>query len=102
MDTLIFLYMVKGIKKKRLKNQKKQKEPTCIMQNFIHQKKKHERQNVNCWVEKGNFSNAHLPHFLSYFLSILERLNFGESREKTVGPFHFFLPLPLSTKHPSH
>ena len=40
MDTLIFLYMVKGIKKKRLKNQKKQKEPTCIMQNFIHQKKK--------------------------------------------------------------
>ena len=102
MDTLIFLYMVKGIKKKKIKKPKKTKRTNMYYAKFYPPKKKHERQNVNCWMEKGNFSNAHLPHFLSYFLSILERLNFGESREKTVGPFHFFLPLPLSTKHPSH
>ena len=40
MDTLIFLYMVKGIKKKRLKNQKKTKRTNMYFAKFYPPKKK--------------------------------------------------------------
>ena len=60
------------------------------------------KQKVGYWMEKGNSVHHTLPPFLSHFLSILERLNFGGPREKTDGPHHFSLPLPFSTKHPSH
>ena len=82
----------------------------CTVKNFILKKKKkknirktsRKRQIVGYWMEKGNFVQHTLPPFLLHFLSILERLNFGGPREKTAGPHHFSLPLPFSTKHPSH
>ena len=79
------------------------------MQNFIQKKKKErkdknsrKRQKVGHKREKGNFVQHTLPSFLPHFLSILERLNCGGSREKMARPHHFSLPLPLSSKHPSH
>ena len=82
------------------------------MQNFIQKKKtktqnktkkqrkdkSRKRQKVGHEREKDNF----VQHTLPPFLPILERLNYGGPREKMVGPHHFSLPLPLSSKHPSH
>ena len=75
------------------------------VQNFIQKKKKKQRkeksrkrQKVGHGREKGNF----VQHTLPPFLPILERLNCGGPREKMAGPYHFSLPLPFSSKHPSH
>ena len=64
--------------------------------------KSRKRQKVGHGREKGNFVQHTLPPFLPHFLPILERLNCGGPREKMAGPHHFSLPLPLSSKHPSH
>ena len=76
------------LKKKKKKNQQKDKS--------------RKKQKVGHWMEKDNFVQLTLPHFLSHFLSILERLNCSRSRKKIARPHHFSLPLPLSTKHPFH
>ena len=97
---------IKKPKPKPTPNQRKRTMQT--RRNFIQAKKKGERQKVEKdkrlvvgW-RRAIFSNIYLPHFLSHFLPILERLNFGGFREKTAGLHHFSLPLPFSTKHPSH
>ena len=83
----------------------------CTEQNFIPKKKKKKKPNqtnVNLlckqeeilsrekkksWLldERAILSNIHLPHFLSYFLPILERLNFVGLGEKT-SPTTFLSP----------
>ena len=65
-------------------------------------KKSRKRQKVGHGRENGNFVQHTLPPFLPHFLPILERLNCGGPREKMARPHHFSLPLPLSSKHPSH
>ena len=64
--------------------------------------KSRKRQKVGHGRKKGNFVQHTLPPFLPHFLPILERLNCGGPREKMARPHHFSLPLPLSSKHPSH
>ena len=75
------------IPKKKKKTKPNQREFTVqTRRNFIKRKKK-------SWLldERAILSNIHLPHFLSYFLPILERLNFVGLGEKT-GPTTFLSP----------
>ena len=78
-----------GKKKKKKKKERKDKNSR-------------KRQKIGHELKKGNFVQQTLPSFLPHFLLILERLNCGGPREKMAGPHHFSLPLPLSSKHPSH
>ena len=87
-----------GKKKKKKKKKKKQQK----QQQQQRKDKSRRRQKVGHGREKGNFVQHTLPPFLPHFLPILERLNYGGPGEKMARPHHFSLPLPLSSKHPSH
>ena len=62
--------------------------------------KSRKKQKVGHWMEKDNFVQLTFPHFLSHFLSILERLNCSGSRKKIAKPHHFSLPLPPLNQTP--
>ena len=84
----------------RKKKQKKTKTKTksqCY-QRKEKSKKKKKKIRLETLKEVGQFC----PNIVPNFLSNLERLYFEGGEEKTCGPHHFSLPLPLSTKHPSH
>ena len=65
----------------------------------VKRKKKKKQKCLKRW---GQFCPNIFPTFYSNFLSNSERLYFEGGGEKTCGPHHFSIPLPVSTKHPSH
>ena len=88
--------------RKRKKVEKKKSRPANDDNRRNRQKQKNKKLLVaGCWGN-NNFVQNTLPHFNLNFLSILERLSFGGSREKTPGAHQFSLLLTLPTNHPSH
>ena len=84
--------MLKGYLKKKKTDKNKLKEPKSIVQQ--QKDKSRKRQKVSHWIENGNFVQHTLSPFLSHFLSILERLNFGSPKRKQLGLTNFLSPCP--------
>ena len=83
-------------KTKERKNKNKNKKPALLKE----KKKKKRAENVK--RGGGSFVQIFFSLFTPIFPPNLERLYFKWGGEKTCGPHHFSLPLPLSTKHHSH